>query len=81
MTILMYRKCCCAVVVGWLFVTGIADGLSQNLKSAGNHADYVIIAPSCYLPLAEQLASFRHLNDGYSTMVVPFDSDSDAVQC
>jgi hypothetical protein len=74
MTILKYRKVCLTAVVAWMLVMRVVDGFSQDLKSTSNRADYIVIAPSLYLPLAERLASFRSMNDVYVTMAVSFDS-------
>lgn len=51
-----------------------SEGFANNLMDTTNQADYIVIAPNYYYPVAEQLASFRHQKNGFSTMVVSIDT-------
>ena len=50
------------------------ESFASNLTDTTNQADYIVIAPNYYYPIAEQLASFRHQKNGFSTMVVSIDT-------
>lgn len=60
---------CTLVVLGFAF-----EGYGQNLRDTTNHADYVVIAPTSYIPVAEELSAFRRSKNGFSTIVVNVDS-------
>ena len=51
-----------------------SETFAGNLSDTTNQADYVVIAPNYYYPIAERLASFRHQKNGFSTMVVSIDT-------
>ena len=57
---------CVALVVG--------SAVCSDLRSPDNRFDYVIVAPSAYVACASDLARFRAAHDGFSSIVVPFDS-------
>ena len=63
-----------AILCVLVIMLPIAEGFSQNLRSGSNRADYIAIAPSRYVGLAEQLALFRQQQNGYATMVVSLDT-------
>jgi hypothetical protein len=51
-----------------------SESFAGNLIDTTNQADYIVIAPNYYYPVAEQLALFRHQKNGFSTMVVSIDT-------
>jgi Peptidase family C25/Secretion system C-terminal sorting domain len=65
-------------IVGFLLIASVAASISEsyagNLRDSANQADYVVISPASYFPIAGKLASFRHDHNGFSTMVVNIDS-------
>ena len=61
------------LIIAFILASASA-GFANNLKDTTNQADYIVIAPNYYYPIAEQLASFRHQKNGFSTMVVSIDT-------
>ncbi len=51
-----------------------SESFAGSLIDTTNQADYIIIEPNYYYPIVEQLASFRHQKNGFSTMVVSIDT-------
>ncbi len=58
----------------YLLLSSAAEGIADNLKDASNRADYIIIAPTAYLPIVNRLAQFRREKDGFVTKVVNIDT-------
>jgi hypothetical protein len=57
-----------------LLLVAFSRGLTEDLRDPAHRVDYVIIAPACYIGHAEELASFRRMHGGYSTIVVSLDT-------
>ncbi len=50
------------------------EGVAGGLRDTSNRADYIIIAPADYFPIAQRLAKFRHEKDGFATQIVDVES-------
>ncbi len=66
----MARYIFCTLVLAGFAV----EAFGQTLRDTTNHADYIVIAPATYFPVAKELAAFRGANSGFSTMVIDIDS-------
>ncbi len=68
------KDCHKLLSVLWLIVISPQISSSGGLKVGSNSADYVIMAPTSYRCEDEKLAAFRETENGFTTIVVGFDS-------